>query len=262
MQKRFKLATTALLAFAVSAQAETLQEVQDKIHDIVSKYKSIQFKSKGTSDTSMQGYSMKYSSDSTYEVMRKGDTTVSRIESRAQTVTNIAGQESKMDTKTLMIDDGKDIWSITESPEKSIMKMKRDASQTSVFDPKASWKVMAQTSDIKLMPDETVDGKACWVIAIEPKDAAAKAMGGKNLAYYDKKTGLSPKSVSIGPDGKKTGEFITTDIKIDGTISPDRFTYTPPAGATVQDMTKIGADGIASDKEAPKSAEKTGAGKD
>ena len=52
----------------------------------------------------------------------------------------------------------------------------------------------------------------------------------------------------------------SSDIKIDSDISADRFAYTPPAGAKVEDMTKV--PGMAGDKEAPKSAEKTGAAKD
>jgi len=243
MHKRFMLATVALLAFAGAAQAETLQEVQDKIHDIVSKYKSLQFKMKMTSETSMAGFSTKTDSDSQVEAAKKGDTVVSRVDSKMRTSTNMGGQETKMDMKSLMIDDGKDLWNISESPTKQIAKMKRDPNSVTYFNPKAGWKQVAEHFELKLMPDETMDGKACWVMAMEPKDPTMKMVQSKTITYYDKKTGLGHKTVTFGPEGKRSGEIIMSDIKIDADISADRFTYTPPAGAKVEDMTKqdIGA---------------------
>ena len=262
MQRRFMLAATAVLAFTMTAQAETLQEVQDKIHDIVSKYKTLQFKMKMTSDMNMSGASTKTDSDSEVEAAKKGDVVMSRIKSRMKTISSMAGQEYKMDMETLTICDGKVMWNITESPQKQIAKLKYDPNANNYFNPKAGWKAMAEHYDIKLMPDETIDGKACWVIAMEPKDAAMKVAQSKSVSYYDKKTGISPKTVTYGPDGKKSGEIIMSDIKIDSDISADRFAYTPPAGAKVEDMTAgAGIPGMAGDKEAPKSAEKTGATK-
>lgn len=263
MQKRFMLATTALLAFATAAQAETLKEVQDKIHDIVSKYKSLQFKMKMTSDMNMAGASTKTDSNSEVEAAKKGDVVMSRIHSKMKTSSSMGGQEYKMDMESLSISDGKVMWTITEAPQKQITKMKHDPNVNNYFSPKEGWKAMAEHFNMKLLPDETVDGKSCWAIEMEPKDAAMKMAQSKTITYYDKKTGISPKTITYGPDGKKSGEITMTDVKIDGDISADRFAYTPPAGAKVEDMTGgAGIPGIAGDKEAPKSAEKTGAGKD
>lgn len=263
MQKRFMLATTALLAFAVTAQAETLQDVQNKIHDIVSKYKSLQFKMKMTSDMNMGGASTKTDSTSEIETARKGDMVMSRVHTKMKTSSSMAGQEYKMDMESLSISDGKVMWTISESPQKTISKMKHDPNMNNYFSPKEGWKAMAEHYNIKLLPDETIDGKSCWVIEMEPKDATMKMAQSKTVSYYDKKTGISPKTITFGPDGKKSGEVVMSDVKIDADISADRFAYTPPAGAKVEDMTGgIGIPGIAGDKEAPKSAEKTNAGKD
>ncbi len=264
MQKRFMLATTALLAFAVTAQAETLKEVQDKIQDIVSKYKTVQFKMKMTSEMNMAGSVSKTNSDSDVQAAKKGDVVVSRVQTKMKTVASMAGQEFKTDMESLAICDGKVMWNITESPQKQIAKMKYDPNQHSYFNPKDSWKAMESHFDMKLMPDETIDGKSCWTISMEPKDATMKAVQSKSVSYYDKKTGMSPKTITFGPDGKKAGEITMTDIKIDADIPSDRFTYTPPAGAKVEDMTGgiPGMPDMAGDKEAPKSAEKTGKGKD
>lgn len=266
MQKRFMLATTALLAFAVTARAETLKEAQDKIHDLVSKYKSMQFKMKMTSDMNMAGATTKTDSTSEVEAAKKGDAVMSRIHTKMKSVSSMAGQEYKMDMESLSISDGKFTWTITESPQKQITKMKYDPSTSSYFNPKDGWKAMSEHYEMKLLPDETIDGKACWVIQMEPKDPTMKMAQSKSVSYYDKKTGISPKTVTYGPDGKKSGEIIMTDVKIDADISADRFAYTPPAGAKVEDMTAGGGipgmPGMAGDKEAPISAEKTGAGKD
>jgi len=240
MQKRFILAAVALLAMAATAQAETLKEVQDKIHDMVSKYKTLQFKMNMNSEMGMAGYTAKTKSDSTIEAMRKDNVVMSRLDTQMHTVSKMGDQETKMDMKSLMIDDGKFVWTIAEAPMKSISKSKHDESTAVYFNPRAAWKLSEQHFDLKLMPDENMDGKSCWVIAMEPKDPSMKMMQSKAVNYFDKKTGLGVKTINYGPDGKKNGEVIMSDVKIDADISADRFKYTPPADAKVEDLTKAG----------------------
>ena len=239
MFKRTGMAVVACLVFAGAARAESLDDVKTKIHDMVSKYKSIQFKMKLNNDTSMAGFSMKMDSDMALEAVNKGDTWMSHTETKVKTFQKMGDQEQKSDTKMTVVDDGAYVWTLSETPDKSVTKSKHDGKMGNPFDPKSGWKMVEESFKLELMPDETVDGKPMWVIAMEPKDPSMKMMVGKSMTYYDKKTGIAMKTVTNGPDGKKTGESTTTDVKINDAISADRFKFTPPAGVEVQDMTKM-----------------------
>jgi len=239
MFKRTGMAVVACLVFAGAARAESLDDVKNKIHDMVSKYKSIQFKMKMNNDTSMAGFTMKMDSDMALEAVNKGETWMSHTETKVKTLQKMGDQEQKSDTKMTVVDDGAFVWTLSETPDKAVTKSKHDGKMGNPFDPKSGWKMVEESFKLELMPDETVDGKPMWVIAMEPKDPSMKMMVGKSMTYYDKKTGIAMKTVTNGADGKKTGESVTTDVKINDSVSADRFKFTPPAGVEVQDMTKM-----------------------
>lgn len=96
---------------------------------------------------------------------------------------------------------------------------------------------MEKVYTLKLLPDETVDGKPCYVIEMTPASPAMRATMGRMVSYYVKKTGLSIKGVSYDTKGKVSSTTITTDVKVDEKIDPSQFVFKAPAGVTVQDMT-------------------------
>lgn len=247
-QKGFDMRTktlAAILACAVianavpRAEAESLDDVKKKLHDKVSSYKSLSYKMKTTNDTPQ----MKSTIDMTCEYMRKGDEVLGRTEQDAKTTTNMGGKEQKMDTKTLMIYDGKFNYIYSEMMgQKSAIKQKvASKDQTTPFDPMLSFKLSEQSFKLKLLPDETVNGKPAYAIEMTPKDDAMREYVGRTVTYYDKSNGIFLKSVSYdAKTSKPSGTTIVTDVKIDPSISPDRFVFKTPAGVELQDMTKMG----------------------
>jgi len=106
------------------------------------------------------------------------------------------------------------------------------------FDGETTFQALEKFYTLKLLPDETVDGKPCHVIEMIPTDPAMRASMGRTVSYHDKKTGVSIKNVSYDGDGKVTSTTLTTNIKIDEKVDPAQFVFKAPPGVTVQDLTK------------------------
>jgi hypothetical protein len=93
--------------------------------------------------------------------------------------------------------------------------------------------------DLKLLPDETVDGKATWVIEAKAKQSIP---GGPAtlVSYFDKSNGMNIKIVGKDPGGKTVLTATTSDIKINPPLKPERFVFKAPEGVEVMDLTKQG----------------------
>ena len=233
------LACAVIANAAPRAEAESLEEVKKKIHDKVSSYKTLSYKTKTTNQTPQ----MKSNIDVKHEFMRKGDEVLSRTEYKSTTTTNLGGKEQKMDSTTLQIYDGKFSYTYSETKgQKSAFKQKVDSKdQTIPFNAAHGFKLSEQFYKLKMLPDETLNGKPVYVIEMTAKDDAMRQYIGRTLTYYDKGNGISIKSVTHdAKTGKPSSTTIVTDIKIDPAISPDRFVFKAPAGVEIKDMTEIG----------------------
>lgn len=243
--KNLAFALTALLGFTVAASgAETLESVEKKIAEQLAKHKTLCFKSKSTSDIQTAGMKMKMTAASTNEFARRPENKwVSRTESKTSTARAIGDEkEEKEDATTLAIFDGQFMYVLTEMPkQKTAMKMKPDPkSSINPLDGKAMFEQLHKDYDLKLLPDETVDGKDTYAIeAVAKKREEAGEVFAKVVNCYDKKTGVAVKSVVYDKAGKVMTTSTTTDIKTDADIPADRFVFKAPPGVEVMDMTKL-----------------------
>lgn len=239
---------SAILACAVIAmatrglRADTLEQVKKKIHDKVSSYKTLSYKAKTTTDSEV----MKSDLDMTCEYMRKGDKVLARIEQKGKMIQNMGGSQQKMDTSSLTIFDGSFNYTYSEMMgQKSAFKQKLNPEiNPSPFNANAAFAQSEKIYNMKLLPDETVNGKPAFAIEMTMKDETMRQHVGRTVTYYDKGTGICLKSVTIDPKGgKPSSTMIVTDIKIDPSISPDRFVFKAPPGVEVMDMTKMSTPG-------------------
>ena len=106
------------------------------------------------------------------------------------------------------------------------------------LDAMTGFKMMEQYYNLKLLPDETVDGKSTFVLEMTLKDKQAGIPIGKSKLYYDKATGIAIKSISYDDKDKPSGTMTTSDIKIDANIPADHFVFKVPVGVEVKDETK------------------------
>jgi outer membrane lipoprotein-sorting protein len=168
------------------------------------------------------------------ELLRKGGKLCMRMELKT-TMPQPAGGDEKVEQSMLSIMDGEYNWTLSETMgQKMAMKTKPDPRATG--DPKALFEELRKDNELKLLPEETVDGKKTFVIEATPKD---KAAGTKSLLYFDKERGAMLKMVTLSADGKPMWTMTYSDVKYDADISPDRFVFKAPPDVEVQDMTKL-----------------------
>lgn len=236
---RFIVPAFSILSFfAGITNAETLQEVQQKIHDKVSSYKTIQFTAKMATTMDASGFKMKSDSEQKAAYQRKDAQTLSRIETKMKSTQTVGDQTQTMESTSLDISDGKFAYNLTDSMGQKMASRRTldPKSEYSPFDVMRGFKQVAETYDLKLLPDQKVDGKAVWVIEMTMKPSAHPELMGKTVSYYDKDTGVSVKSVTYDAKGAETTVLHTTNVKIDGAISPDQFVFKAPEGVEVKDM--------------------------
>jgi outer membrane lipoprotein-sorting protein len=215
--------------------ADDLATVEKQISQAWDKHKSMTAKINMSSSMDMGGTVMESKGEGIMELMRKGDKTFYRMELKS-TMPQPVGAEAKMEQNMLSILDGEFAWMLSEmSGQKMAMKTKPDPRMTG--EPKAMFAEYRKDHELKLLPDDTVDGKKAYVVEATPKDKAAGS--GKALLYFDKESGAMLKMVAQTPDGKPTMTMTYSDVKYDVDINPDRFVFKAPPGVEVQDMTKV-----------------------
>lgn len=222
------------LLLAAPVHADTLEAVEKKLAEQSRKTTSLSMKMKTVSDVSGEGFKSKTTIDGTYEYMTDGKKTLTRIDVSTKTQMELGGTRQNIDAKSLTISDGEVMWMLSEqSGQKMVSKMKADEKQMT------NWREdMKEWYNLKLLPDETVDGKPCYVIEMTPKKAPAAAAEYRTVQYYQKDTGVVVKAVSYGADRKPVSTTTYSDIKINPKLDKGRFTFTPPAGVPVMDMTQ------------------------
>jgi outer membrane lipoprotein-sorting protein len=241
MRQRMYVAIVACLvsSFAAVAFGETIESVEKKISQQVSKYKTLQVKSRQKTDMELPQMKMKQTSETTLEAARKGDTWASRQEIHDNTVqTSSEGAERKDEGTTLMIFDGKVAYTLVDRADtKMATKATPDPKQNvSPFDIAAGFEAQHQNYDSKLLADQDVDGKACYVIELTAKEPSP--MGARMVVWYQKDCGLAVKMQSFNQAGKEIMTSTVTEIRIDKDIAPERFVFKAPAGVEVRDLDK------------------------
>lgn len=228
----------SLAATSMAAGAESLEAIKKKIHDQTSRLKSLSYKSHTTSNIQTPEMSVKSESDQTVQFMRQGDKVLSRMEVSSTTIQKFGGQEQKIPSNMVTVSDGQYQYTYSESAgQKSAFRQKIDpATQVNVFDGNKLFLDMEQNFSIKVLPEETMDGRSCFVLEMTPKGQMAAAGIGKTISHFDKGDGIIRKSVTHDKDGKIMNTMTTRDIKVDDAIPADRFKFKAPEGVTIQDM--------------------------
>jgi len=231
-------------AFAVAE--ESVESVEKKITEALSKHKSLRIKDKSLTDMETPEFKLKTEAESVMEYARRPESKwVSRIESKTRMVRKIQDQaEEKEDGKMLTVCDGQFVWLLTESAQmKTAMKNKLDPKQNyNPFDGKGLFELLKKHYDLKVLPDETVNGKETYVIEARmkktPETEANPGMNYRAVTCYDKKTGVALKSTSYDDKGKVISKSEAVEVQTDPSIADDRFVFKAPEGVTVMDMTQ------------------------
>lgn len=229
-----------ILAGSLTAVADTIESVEKAIIEKTAKHTSFQGKTSSTQD--MLAGEMKFTSkgDMAYEFMKKGDKWLYRSEGRTKSTTVMSGQEQKSDSTVLMICDGEFLYTLTDNDGQKMAMKTRAPDQNIMVTNKAYFDNLRKDFDLKLLPDETIDGKSTWVIEATNKQAKSMPAGTLTtmLNYFDKDSGLTIRTIGKDSTGKTVMTTNTTDIKINPTIAADRFVFKAPEGVQIMDVTQ------------------------
>lgn len=240
MKRRVECAVgAAFILFCTSAVlGETLDSVIKAIADKTDSYQSQQGRMISTQQ--MQNPQMKVDSqaETTYECLKKGDKWLYRAESKAQTTSVVAGQETKQEGTSLIVYDGEYVWNLSEMGGQKMVVKTRPTPDFSLIPDKAYFDNLKGGFELKLLPDETIDGKAVWAIQATPREAPQEGMLAVLVMYFDKDTAVNLKTVGKDPSGKEVMTTMTKDVKLNPPLSPDRFVFKVPEGVQVMDMTQ------------------------
>ncbi|MBU0637614.1 MAG: hypothetical protein KKB50_02020 [Planctomycetes bacterium] len=226
-----------VLLNAPAAADEEVDKILKELADGAAKLKSYTSKMKMTTDLDYgETYKQKAESVGTYEWARKGETYCMRSESKSKDATTQDGKTTKTTTMSTMVCDGEWFWALTETDgKKTVMKSRVQPGHDWV----AALKQMQKDNKIERLPDETIDGEDCYVLKLTPKAAPAGQKPGHTLSHYQKSTAINVKMETFDANGKRMMSAVTTDVKVNVDISPQRFEFKVPEGAEVIDATQF-----------------------
>lgn len=219
----------------VARGEETLESVEAQIQAKMKETKSVSGSFKSHMAMEVPGYSMKTVTEGTYKTLMADGKSCYRSESKTSSDTDIGGQKSSTKTEDLSLSNGTDMYSVSKTADgvnATHMRMPPQQPDAKPFDS------VREMYALKLLPEEKVDGRNCWVIESRMKDPAMAAMGGRNVSYYCKETGFMVKMVAYGADDKPTSTTEYTNLEFNKDISADDFKWDAKLaqGATVQEL--------------------------
>jgi len=239
MVRRVAWIVTCFLVVGVPGlvQADSIEDIQKKLVESNAKLKSYTCKMKMVQNFDMgQGNKMQSDYSGTTEWMRKGDKFALRTEMKGTAVQSSIGQESKIEISVTMVCDGDTLYTLsTQMGQTMATKQKPDASLGG--EPKKYFDELVAKNNVKVLPDDKVDGEACFVIEATPKDPAEAATIAKTIMYFRKDIGVNVKAIGKDKDGKEVFSNASSEFKINSEIAADRFVFKAPEGVQVMDMT-------------------------
>jgi outer membrane lipoprotein-sorting protein len=248
MSKRIFMLVLCLgvaLGISLACAAETVESVEGTITKLWDKVDAYTAKVVMTTNMEQGGMAMKMEGKGISECMKKGEFLLYRLE-----LTNkMKMGEHSMDQKILSVFDGQ--WLYTQMDIMGMpMAFKMKPSISSGMVPgsgKAMFKMLHENFDVKIAPEEEVDGKAAYVFLMKPKKPAEKGTmpgmpsGFDNVkACFSKETGIQVMVAMLNTEGKPVFTIKYEEIKLNPTLSADRFTYTAPEGVKVMDVKDLG----------------------
>lgn len=231
MNTRIKLVGIGLSLYALCCPvlaADTIESVEKTINDKWSAVKSLS--AKMTTDMNVPGRTTKITG--TIEFLAKDGKEMFRSDMSIEA--SMGPQQMKASVTSIM--DGEFTYTVQD-----MMGMKQAVkADADTFEGSPGGKKMFETwrkdGEIKLLPDEKIDGKDHYVIEAKPKEANPMMSAFK--FYFGKDSGLMAKMVGVDGQGKEVLVITYSDVKLNTEIAADRFVFKAPDGVTVTDMTK------------------------
>jgi outer membrane lipoprotein-sorting protein len=221
---------------AATVRAEDLASVEKDIIKKWQKHKSMRAKLNLSGGTEAEGNKAVTTGEGTFESVRKGDAVLFRTELKRTMEVEAGGQKMKFESAVLALYDGKYTYTLTEQVGmKTAIKSKYDP--RSVADLNSFFESLRAEHNLKLLDEQSVDGKDAYAIEATPKSKGPGVPPQKSLYCFSKDDGVMLKQVTYDRAGKPLQTMTYTDIEFDVKIDPKRFEFEAPEGVIVQDRT-------------------------
>ncbi|MCH7995329.1 MAG: hypothetical protein IIB57_12920 [Planctomycetes bacterium] len=179
----------------------------------------------GTIEGQMQG---------TYEYRLERGKAMSRMELRTTIIDQEGGKEVTIPITFTTYNDGSFAHVVRKRGD-TITVTKAFANTQPTMDTNAILYVMRSSSLMEILPEETVHGKATFVIRATPLAPPPDVTS--QVIYFAKETGVIVKAVTFDGSGTAASTYELSDVKINADIPKERFVVNVPKGAQVQDLT-------------------------
>src|SRR5205085_1003625 len=134
----------------------------------------------------------------------------------------------KVEANTLQINDGKYAYAYQESEgHKEAYKQDNDPKQSLAIS-RSFFESLEKEATLKVMADETIDGKPAWIIEATPKPETAEPNLGKMTFAFLKDNGILVRIVVGNTAGEPMQTIEYKNINADAKIDPERFVFKAP----------------------------------
>jgi outer membrane lipoprotein-sorting protein len=232
------LAAAPLLAPPTTTQADVdLRKIEQKLLELVPKFTSLSAAMSLKVDYSGTLSWDRSDGRGSVEYLIKGDQILSRVDMTSESIATVGTSEVKTRDVHTLYSDGKYVFDVGESNGNKIaFKMNADPMQVAV-PTKALFEVWRTDYETKVLPDEKVDGKDCWVIEARPKNTE-KTPAARMISYFRKDVPLLVKTVSYDKFDRPIQWSALTDIKINPKLDPERFVFKPSPDYELHDISE------------------------
>lgn len=224
----FGAAFVGLLCNVVSA--ETVEEALARLSEKAKANKTVVM----TVVTSMEGNGMKMEQNTTSKQSRDGEKVLIYAETSGSM--SMPGLPAPQTMKSKIVGDGEFLWNEQEQMgQKMVTKMKMPPE---AMDPATAYKNMVKEGTATVKENASVEGADCTVLEV-------KGQGMTSLIYIANDNGVMMKMEGTGDDGTKM-TMTAKDVKVNSSLDGVTFTYTPPEGVQVMDMSAMDMGGMGS----------------
>ena len=250
----------AVSAWGLCARAETVDEAVDRLAKAAEAVKDLTAKSDMVMNATnpMTKAPMKITAAMDMQMLNDAGTRLFRTANQMTQEGALPGG-AKMQITTLVVFDGQIAWVESKNPmlpQPIVVKMKMETLSRmqggvkggmglGIQDVKQAVAQLKQMFDLKLLGAGTAMGRPTTRIEAIPKpeaieklpEIARTMMPARLVTDYDDATGTPLLMKAYDAQGKETMSTTVADLKVNAGVDKALFTYTPPEGANVQDMT-------------------------
>lgn len=220
-----------------TVRANDLDAVQRQILERWQKHRSMTAKVTQTEGTEAQGNTAARHGEGTYEFMRKAGKFLFRMEIESAWEVKAGGQDLRVRISTLTVCDGDHVYELSERMGLATA-LKRKPDPRDGADLKAFLEILRTRNDLKLLDEESVNGRDVFAIQATPKSKLPSRPYQTVVYYFSKDHGVLLKQEKRDKDGKPLETMSFSDLKFDVKIDPKRFEFKAPEGVVVQDLTR------------------------